>query len=365
MGSTRTLGESGNQVKVTWDLEERTTIPSGTKVWTLRIRICNKTSRNLDIAVAENPWRAPNNIEKIQYDKDANGRAVPDSDKRYARAGAKALQLTPSECKTVEFTYDVQPGQAYTDIFERNADGSLPKDWTWGAIERLTPVQVSAVPHEQGHTFAVAMSTPLQMFAAEQHDGPVKAVIERVDVPDGFELAHAFPGIGVPFVLQHGDRGSQAAVLMRQLNGLPEGCCVTVTTWQRILEPAALAEQQARPVNVDLVNDRSGPKIKISRLHVGMSAVFLTLTAVDQVAGIDRVEGLVMHNDGTVCSVQPRSEVSSDGGKVRKLEMSIPVARGSTLPRLVVRATDLVGNSTVHPLPAISADQCEQGSSLP
>lgn len=361
MGSTRTLGEAGNQVEVTWDLDERTTIPSGTKVWTLRIRICNRTNRNLDIAVAENPWRAPNNTEKVQYDKDANGREVPDSDKRYARAGAKALQLAPGECKTVEFTYDVQPGQAYTDIFERNPNGSLPVNWTWGTVERLTPVQVSSVPREQKRTFAVAMSTPLQMFAAEQHDGPVKAVIERVDVPDGFELAHTFPGICVPFVLERGDRGSQAAVLLRQLDGLPEGARATVTTWQRILEPAALAEQQARPVNVDLVNDRTDPKVDISRIHVGMSAVSLTLTAVDLVSGVDRVEGLVMHDDGTLCSVQPRSDVSSGGGAVRELEMSIPVARGAMPPRLVVRATDLVGNSTVHPLPAISADPCEQG----
>ncbi|MCB9764194.1 MAG: hypothetical protein H6739_30765 [Alphaproteobacteria bacterium] len=358
MGTTQILLYGGREVKVTWDLEEHTTIPNGRTFWILRIEICNLTDQDIDIAVAENPWRAPDNTEKMQYDTDANGDEVLGSDRKYAVAAAKNLKLAPGECGTAEFNYDIQPGMAYTDIYERKPNGDLKDLYTWGAIAPLTPTKVSRAPHEARRTLVVTVPTPAQMFIDPIHDGPVKAIIERIDVPDGFELAHAFPGVGVPIPLAPRERGSAAALVLRQLGGLAEGERASLTIWQRVVEPHALSSQPARPVFVDLVNDRRPPEIEVRHLHVGQRWLRVAVTAEDRCAGVRSVEALIIGEEDTVVSVHPRSVRSSEGGAIRQVRFAIPVSPGADLPRVVLRATDMVGNLAIHALPRLSREPC-------
>ena len=85
-------GVNEPSVDVSWTLQKIKTIPSGNTIWRLKICVKNTTGKKIEIAVAGNPWRAPDDTEKTQYDR-KDGAEVRGSDAKYAKEGAKKLEL--------------------------------------------------------------------------------------------------------------------------------------------------------------------------------------------------------------------------------------------------------------------------------
>jgi hypothetical protein len=361
MTDTQTLdGGSNGKVDVSWKLQKSKTIPSGNTIWRLKICVKNKTGKKIKIAIAENPWRAPDNTEKMQYDK-KDGQEVPGSDRKYAREGAKKLELEDGKEECVEFDYDVQPGMAYTDIYLVNDDGSLKDDWTWGTVEKLTPVQVSSAPPKNEPNPRDRCADAFQMALDTFVDGDAWLVADEINVPEGFELAASYPGIGAPALVSHSDRGSSMAVILRQTAVIPEGTKSSLVIWQRVARPAAMSQWPRRPVVVPLVRDTTPPEIELKSIRFRRSHVEISAEVSDACSGVGDVELQLLNSEPKHwCVVLPTSIRSlgqwSKGDKAL-VHFEIDKQEFDRSAGASIRATDLVGNEALLALPAIETDQ--------
>ena len=360
MTDAQTLdGGSNGKLDATWKLEKIKSIPSGNTIWRLKICLKNKTGKKIKIAVAENPWRAPNNTEKMQYDK-KDGQEVEGSDKKYAKEGAKKLEIEDGKEECVEFDYDVQPGMAYTDVYLVNDDGSLKDHWTWGTVQPLTPVQVSSAPPKMNRTIAISVPMPFQMALDAFVEGDAWLVADEIEVPEGFELAASIPGIGAPVLVSHADRGSSMAVVLRQTAVIPEGTKSSLVVWQRVARPSTMAEWPRRPVVVPLVRDTTPPEIELKGIRIRKSHVEISAEVGDACSGVRDVELQLLHAEPKHWCVVPPSSIRSLGqwskGDRALVRFEIDKQEFDRSAGASLRATDRVGNEAVLALPAIETD---------
>lgn len=236
--------------------------PSTVPAWRVKKTFCNETNQPITVLIADNPWRTgPGNHyqNKLFPGKDKNGEFENKASLEKAKAAGKTITLQPKgsagDCKTLTYDYPWKPTGMYVDLFKVEPDGSSSDKPLIGSYTGRSEPLYARLEPENGHpTFAAVIPLPYPMSVESATEDPIDVVVDRVEgLPGEFELLATFPPIGKPHRLDPGDRMSECVVIVRQHAPMKENR-VTVTAYQRVVSPEAVADWPERAVRFDIAN---------------------------------------------------------------------------------------------------------------
>lgn len=331
-----------------WSLEKDKTIPDGTTIWKLKIKVCNDSTKKVKGKLVENPWKGASATDKIlDTDKDKEGKPIPDSDKKKAIRAGKDMELNPGECKEVEFIYTQEPTMAYTDFYEYNPDGTLKPDWTWGTVHDFRPKKVGSIPNNHQKQYAFSFPIPYQMSISTIHHDKIDVTIEKIEgIPEQMELVSIVPGIGASYRLDFADRGSIGAIILRQKESFPDGHRSTITIYQRVMSPKELSNWPVRTVSFELANDDTAPEINITSSNINRESLDISAIITDDCSGISEISLDILYGEKWMSVTPQIIETKSDystGKNLVVVRFQVPLCEGYS--NLLLRAIDNLGNS--------------------
>ena len=135
--------------------------------------------------------------------------------------------------------------------------------------------------------------------------GPAAITLDRVVLPQGFSLVGTVPALRAPVRLGFADRGSSAALVLKQTSPLREGARHTVRVRERVVRPARLARWPTRWAEFDLVRDTTPPTIQLGRVTVEPARTTVEASFEDTCAGLADLELVVRRQaEETVVSAE-------------------------------------------------------------
>src|SRR5438105_1414681 len=239
---------AGTKLDFSYDLTEYRETPKGPLKFKLKVTVCNKLDRAVKGRLVENPWKKSGSkiwILKYGYGHDAESAIGNGQEVELAPKGDK----NHKDCVTKEWIFTSRPDVAYTDLYEYDERGKLKKDYLDGWVETLKSKKVAWIPPQRTQYVAMTFPVPYQMSLDPIASSAIRVAVTRVGgLPPGFSVAGLFPGGESPMPLQHGDRQSCGALVLRQTQPLEPGARHIVRLVQTIVSPASLRRWPARVV---------------------------------------------------------------------------------------------------------------------